>query len=44
MEIVLGAVVAAVVSASVVLLLGRQRGGRVVMAQGQTAAPPAPPG
>ena len=43
MEIVLGAVVAAVVSASVVLLLGRQRGGHVVMAQGQTATPSTKP-
>src|SRR2546425_13017485 len=48
MEIVLGAVVAAVVSVAVVLLLGRQRGGRVATAQpppvsggsAQSVAPP----
>ena len=50
MDIVLGAVVAAVVSAGVVLLLGRQRGGQVATVQAPVAgasppakAPPARP-
>jgi ribonuclease Y len=40
MEIVLGAVVAAVVSATVVLLLGRPRAGNMAMAQAPPVAPP----